>query len=393
MFKKSFAPVAVFVFTGVFTAAFGQTPTAAVKPSVVSGDVSAISENKIVVNAKGGAVDVMLGDKTEFKRVAADKPSLAAATPAALSDIAVGDRLMVTGIMAADGKSIPARAVYLMAKSDIAQQNAKQSGEWRTRGITGKVVSVNPQTSQITVEMRGAAGSPNITVTPKDKAKFLRYAPDSNRFSEAKESSIAEIKAGDMLRALGEKSTDGLSFSAEQILTGAFQTIAGTVKSVDAGKNEIVISDFQTKKDVTVMIADSTVLKRFPAEMAERMAGMQMGGAAVARPVNPQAQPTTGGQGQTPGAPRSGLGGGRSGGGIDDMLDRFPDIKAADLKIGDMIALSSTKNGTMERVKAFKLVAGVEPFLKAAMAQAASGGGRGQTVQFNIPGLDGIGTP
>jgi hypothetical protein len=75
---------------------------------------------------------------------------------------------------------------------------------------------------------------------------------------------------------------------------------------------------------------------------------------------------------------------------MDDMMERFPDIKAADLKAGDMIALSSSKNGTMDRIKAIKLVAGVEPFLRAAQA-AAGRGGRGQ-VDINIPGLDG-GTP
>jgi hypothetical protein len=75
------------------------------------------------------------------------------------------------------------------------------------------------------------------------------------------------------------------------------------------------------------------------------------------------------------------------------MLERLPNITSADLKAGDMIAISSTKSGTADRVKAIKLVAGVEPFLR--MAQA-SGGRRGQggvEAGFSIPGLDGIGFP
>ena len=79
------------------------------------------------------------------------------------------------------------------------------------------------------------------------------------------------------------------------------------------------------------------------------------------------------------------------GGGIDDMIDRFPNITPADLKPGDMIAFSSTKNGSVDRIKAIKLLAGVEPFLR--MAQASNGSQRSQGVSggFTIPGLDGVG--
>ena len=86
--------------------------------------------------------------------------------------------------------------------------------------------------------------------------------------------------------------------------------------------------------------------------------------------------------------------GGRSGG-IDDMLDRFPNITAADLKAGDMVAVSSSKGGDPTRINAIKLLAGVEPFLRMAQASGQRQGGRGQSVDtgFSIPGLDGIGFP
>lgn len=389
MLKNIVIVAFVFVFSGIHV--FGQTD-AALKPSVITGDVVTVDKGKIVVNTKNGQIEAALTDKTEFKRVSPENPSLKTATPSAFAEVAVGDRLMVTGVLAPDGKSLPARAVYLMTRADISQKNAKETEQWRTRGVTGRVVSVDPLTNKINVEMRSLTGSSTIAVTPKGDAKFLRYAPDSVRYDEAKTSSLAEIKAGDMLRALGEKSGDGATFTAEQVLTGAFQTIAGTVKSVDVEKNEVVIHDLQSKKDVTVVISATSVLKRFPAEMAERMAGIQAGG------VRPGGQggatPPQGGAatpGATAGGPRP-IGGPRPAGGIDDMLDRFPDIKAADLKAGDMIAISSTKNGTTDRIKAIKLVAGVEPFLR--MAQATTGGQRpGQGVQggFSIPGLEGIG--
>ncbi len=398
--------IIIFILCAVVGIGAQTTPTASIKPSVISGDVVAISAERITINSKTGNVDGVLSAKTEFKRVDPAKPDLAAATPAAVSDIAVGDRVMATGVLDAEGKSFPARSVYLMSKSAIAQKNAKEAEMWRTRGIAGKVTAVNAQTNQITVEVRGLMGTTSTVLTPKGDAKFKRYAPNSIRFDQAVDSSIADVKQGDMIRALGDKSSDGTSFSAEQIVTGAFQTIAGTVKSVDTAKNEIVITNLQTKKDVTVELGSTSIMKKFPAEMAERLAGGQFGAGGMRPPGQggvqqgqpggqPSGQPAGGQPGAgAPGQGRPGMGGGRGSGGIDDMLERFPNITAADLKAGDMIAISSTRNGDMTKVNAIKLLAGVEPFLRMAQAQSGGGrGGRGLDGGFSIPGLDGIGFP
>ena len=289
-----------------------------------------------------------------------------------------------------------------MTKSDIAQRQVKDSEKWATRGISGRVASIDPVTRQVKIEVRGIAGSTSVVLTPKEAAKFLRYAPNSVKFSEAKESVLTEIQPGDMLRALGDRSADGASFAAEEIITGAFRTVAGKVKTVDVAKNEVVITDEGSKKDITVDLASATTLKKFPEEWAQRMASMQSGqggrpgGGGPGGAPRPQANgASTGGQPGAggPGGPGRGPGGPR--GGIDDMLERFPNITAADLKAGEMIAISSTKNNTPDRITAIKLLAGVEPFIRAAQAQAAAGGGqRGQgTLSLDIPGLDGFGGP
>ena len=411
MLQNSLITVFIFLFSGAFGLVFGQTADINIKPSYIVGEVVSAGDKKFTVNTKTGPLNIIITDKTVFKHASAQNPNLTTATPGAITDIGVGDKLTVSGILAADGKSMPARQVYFVTRADVAAKNAREAEEWRKRGITGKVVTVNPQTNQMTLEIRGMVGSTKSVITPKENAKFLRYAPDSIRFDEAKPSTLAEVKVGDMVRALGDKSVDGTSFAAEQVIAGAFQTIAGTVKSVDVGKNEIVITNLQNKKDVTISISDTSVLKRYPAEMAERLAGVQMAGArptgqgnpqgnVQVRPANPQ------GEGQTPGGGRGGFGGARgaggpggaAGGNIDEMLDRFPNITASELKVGDMIALSSSKSADMSRIKAIKLLAGVEPFLRA--AQMGNGGGRGQGAGpangdggFNIPGLDGVSFP
>ncbi|HKX82620.1 MAG TPA: hypothetical protein VJL58_00240, partial [Pyrinomonadaceae bacterium] len=93
------------------------------KPSVASGDVISVSPAKIVLQTKDGAVDVTIGDKTEFKKVPPDNPVLKAAVASSITEIGEGDKLMVTGFFSDDKTTLPARSVYLMTKSDIADRH------------------------------------------------------------------------------------------------------------------------------------------------------------------------------------------------------------------------------------------------------------------------------
>ncbi|MBA4123723.1 MAG: hypothetical protein H0X72_14825 [Acidobacteria bacterium] len=389
--------LALFVFlAGINSFVRAQATDASVKPSVVMGEVSAVSESKIVLQMKDGAVEVALSDKTEYKRVSPEKPSLATAVASSFSDISIGDKVIVTGILATDKKSIPAKSVYLMTKSDIAQKQTKDQERWKTRGISGQVTAINPQTKEITVSSRSLMGETKTLLTTKENAMFRRYAQDSISYNEAKTSSLDEIKVGDSIRALGDKSADGASFKAEEIISGSFQTVGGTITAIDPAKNEITIENIQTKKPVTVVVGQNSVLKQFPVEMAQRFAAFQNGGGGMQPPsgVRPPNQPANQTGGQTaPNGMRPGGGMRGGGGGIDEMLERFPTITLADLKVGNMIAFSSSKGTNQARVTAIKLLSGVEPFLKMAEGNNAGrrGGQTGASSGFSIPGLEGGG--
>lgn len=386
----------LFASAVLFTAFAQDAP----KPSYLTGEVASISDSGLELKNDKGTTKVTFGASTEFKRVPPERPSITAATPTERSEIGQGDRLVISGFYNADRTEFAARAVYQMSKSDIARKQQQDAERWATRGISGRVASVNPATKQITIEVRGLMGSTNVVVNPKDGATFKRYAPNSVRYSEAVASSLEGVKAGDMLRAVGDRGPDGLSFAAEEILTGAFQTVAGTVKSIDAATNQITITDLQTQKDIVVQVGSGSTMKRFPEEMAQRLAGMAGGGAPGAGPGaggqrpggGEGTRPAGGGPGQG-GPGRPGMGGGPRGG-IDDMFERMPAITLGDITVGSMIAVSSTRNGQTDRVTAIKLLAGVEPFVRAAqMAAAAQGqrGGRGAVSGgFSIPGLEGF---
>ncbi len=396
--RRNIFLAAIILLTGIFNLNLSaQTNTdIGIKANFAGGEVTSVGSGNIVLQTKDGAIELVLSDKTEYKRVPPETPTLKAAIPSNLSEIGVGDKLLVTGLVAADKKTIPAKAIYLITKADISQKQTKEQDEWRTRGIAGRVTAFNPQTNVLSVSVRGFTGEKTVLVTPNKTAQFYRYAPDSVKFSEAKKGVVSDIEIGDAIRALGDKNADGSAITAEKIISGAFKTVGGTITAINSEKNEITINDFQTKKPVTIVISDASVLKQFPAEMAQRMAQFQGGGGPGGF------RPPTQGNGQTPQQTPptqnpNGQGGGFRGGGgnIDEMIERFPAVKITDLKVGEMIAVSSTKSADPSRVKAIKLLSGVEPFIR--MQQTAGGGqggrGAGGNAGFTIPGLDGFGAP
>jgi hypothetical protein len=201
-----------------------------------------------------------------------------------------------------------------------------------------------------------------ITVHTTKSTVLKRYAPASTRIEEALLAPIDAIHAGDQLQARGTKNADGTEITAEDVVSGSFRNIAGTVVSLDAANATLVVKDLTTKKPVTIKIAAETQMLRLEDRMAQMLAIRLKGGAAGA-----------GGNGATGGPRGAGTGGGgrsggTGGGGFDPqmMLRRAPAIHLSDLKKGDAVMLVAT-DGTAE-VSAITLLAGVEPLLESPAA-------------------------
>lgn len=385
----------------------GQETSPADKPRTAVGVARVVGAEKIVLDTDKGPVEAILTGSTVYFRLPPDNLKPSAATDSKLADITAGDRVLITGPVAGNGKDLIAVKVYLVKGSDIAKQQAERIQEWRTRGISGRITEVDPQAGVITVEMKALTGAvTTLKLTPKPNAKFLRYSPDSVKYSDAVKSDINEIGKDDMIQALGDRSEDGTGFQAEEILTGSFVTVAGKVKSVDPAKNEVTITDLRTEKDVTIAVNPNSMVKRFPEEAARRMVmfmGMMQSGeggppnARRGRGERSEGEEGEGRRGRN--RPEGGDGEGRRGMGpgggmgrmnINDMLNRFPTITVADLQEGEMIAVSSPKGKDETRLTAIKLLAGVEPFITLASMSGRAGGRGGVSGGLNIPGLDSL---
>jgi len=355
----------------------------------VIGEVKAIdnTSNQMVVRADNGILfTVTLSDKTQYLRVAPGETSLAKATKIGLADVGGGDRVLARGRGAADQKTVPALQVVVMSKADLAKKQEQERAEWRRRGVSGIVASLNASTQEITVSSRTLAGAPQAVIIPvTDKVMMRRYPPDTiPKYSDAKPSKFEEVKVGDQLRALGDKTADGTHLTAEEVVFGTFKIAGGTVTAIDATTNQIKINDLQTKKPLTIILKPESVLRRFPEGGMFGGGGGPGAGNGAPGQGQAQGQAQQRPQGAGPGGPQ-GAGPGRGGMNMADLLERLPIISIKDLKVGDTIIMSSLQGADPTQLTAISLVTGIEPLLAMMQARQQTGGqaGRPQGVDLN----------
>lgn len=359
----------------------GGDPGIAAKHAI--GEVKTIDATAKQITIKtdaGSTVSVVLSDKTTYKRLAPGETSLTNATDITFADVAEGDRIMARGTVSEDKKTVPALQIIVMTKGDLAKKQEAERLEWRRRGILGVITALKPDTHEITITHRAMGGSQAVVLPVSDKTEMRRYAPDSIKFGDAKPSTFTELKVGDQLRALGDRTDDPLRFNPQKIVTGSFRTVGGVVTAIDPATGEIKINELEKKTPLTIIIKQDAVLRRFPpaSEMGAMMGGFGRGpggqggapgsGGAQPAPQGGQAQPAARPQGgNAPGGPGGpgGAPGGRPGGGfnINDMLERLPTISLADVKVGDTIIVSSTQGVDPTRLTAISLVTGADTLL------------------------------
>ncbi|HEV2215138.1 MAG TPA: DUF5666 domain-containing protein, partial [Terracidiphilus sp.] len=259
------------------------TQTAAAKQ--VLGAIQAIQGNMITLKPDAGPdVNVVVQGPVRVLRVAPGQTDLKGATTIQLSDLQIGDRILVRGVPSADGQSLVASTVIAMKRTDVEAKQQHDREDWQKRGVGGLVSAVDAPSGTITISAAAAGATKTIAIHTSKDTTIRRYAPDSVQFDDATPSSLTEIKPGDQLRARGARSADGSEFAAEEIVSGAFRNISGTISNLDPAANTLTVMDLASKKPVVVKIsAQSQILKLSP-QMAQGLAFQMKGGARGTAP-------------------------------------------------------------------------------------------------------------
>jgi len=346
------------------------------------GALKSISGNALILTADSGTdVSVTVASNAKIVQVAPGEKDLKSATPIALTDLQVGDRILVRGRASDDAKTMTAVGIIAMKSKDLEAKKAQDRDDWQKRGIGGLVSAVDAATGTITISTGSGATAKTVAIHTTKNTVLRRYAPDSVQFDDAKPAPLDQIKPGDQVRARGTKSADGGEFAADEIVSGTFRNLAGIITAIDTSAQTITLTDLISKKPVVVKITTQSQLRRIPAQMAQMIAFRLKGagaGAASAGGAAPAAGTATGGQrsgGAGAGAGAAGNGAPGGGGGRGDfqqIVNRLPASTLADFQKGDAVMVVSTQGTDAGGVTAITMLGGVEAILAAAPAGNAS---------------------
>ncbi|HEY2857205.1 MAG TPA: hypothetical protein VGJ21_02185 [Terracidiphilus sp.] len=377
--RVTFARAAVLLAIAICCAAWVHPQAAR-----VVGTVTAISGSTVTIKTDAGAEQqVTIASDATLKRLEPGQKDLNAAPAIQLSDLAIGDRVLMR--LDATASTPTASLVVAMKQSDVAQVHQKDNEAWQ-RGVAGLVKNVEASSGKITVGTGAGPTAKTVTVKTTSATKVLRYAPGSVRFADAQPGAIDAIKPGDQLRARGTKNADSSEIAADEIVSGTFRNVAGIISSVDASASTLTVKDLTTKKPVTIHVAADVQMRRIPDQVAQMLAARLKGssnGAGGARSGGAAAGANAPGGAPSGGAGRwSGGQSGNNGGDPQRFLSMAPAIKLTDLQKGQAVMVVATDGAT--DVNAITLLAGVEPLLEAPAASdllsnwSMSGGAGGE---------------
>ena len=209
--------------------------------------------------------------------------------------------------------------------------------------------------------------------TTSSTTQFRRYAGDSVKFEDAKPGTLAQIQTGDQLRVRGAKSEDGSSIQAEEIVSGSFKNLAGTIATIDAAAGYADAEGSGDEEDGDgddygeLECADAAAAgcgdvcgegqrRRCRGCRCERWYAER----GILRRPEVQRRCRRKEHGRAAWARES------AGGDLSQLVGRLPNKTIADLKVGDavMIVASQPDPGSAT-VTAVTLLSGVEPILAA----------------------------
>jgi hypothetical protein len=375
----------------------GQTPV-----TQKVGALKSISGNALVLTADGGSdVNVTVASNAKIVQVAPGEKDLKSATPIALTELQVGDRILVRGRASDDAKTMTAVGIIAMKRTDLEAKKAQDREDWQKRGIGGLVSAVDSASATITISTGTGATAKTVAIHTTKSTVLRRYAPDSVQFDDAKSAPLDQIKPGDQVRARGTKSADGSEFAADEIVSGTFRNLAGIITAIDTSAQTITLTDLISKKPVVVKITAQSQLRKIPAQMAQMIAfrlkgaggaagaaggsagvggasgqggatpsgGTPNGGSPSGAP--PNGRQRSGGAGGGTGAAGNGAGGGGRGD-FQQIVNRLPASTLSDFQKGDAVMVVSTQGTDAGGVTAITMLGGVEAILAAAPAGNAS---------------------
>lgn len=332
--------------------ALGAPVLVAQAPPRQLGTVKGVDGRTVTMTtAAGGTVSVAVPEGTPVLELPPGSKDLKEATAGTFESVATGDRVLVTGKTGDSATLMNAARIVLMKGGAIAAQKASQQAEWQRNGMGGLVRGIDGQ------DLTVAAGAKSYKVATTQNTIFRRYAADSVAFSDAKPGTLGQVRAGDQISVRGPKSNDGMTITADEVVTGTFENLSGVITAVDPAAMTLTLKDLQTKKTVVVQVTPNSDLRKLSAQAAAGFASRTHApGAGGGSPQQGGAAPAAAGEGA----------GSRRAAGLDlsRLLVHLPTEHVADLKPGDAVMIVASE-GRGDALTVITMLSGVEQLLSA----------------------------
>ncbi len=323
-------------------AAFGQTTQPPPAPDVrYMGAVAKVESGSraLLVQLDGGGEKwIGVPQALEALRVAPGERDIAKAVRIAFEEVRAGDRVLVRSASVTSDVVIATQLVVI-SQADLLRQQHAERADWKARGISGKVTALRAETGEVTITTNPRPVAEVIVVIVTGKTEQRRYRADSARFSDARPAALTDIRVGDQLQALGNRSGDGTILTADKIVSGLFRNFAATVEAVNPAQQEFTVEPAEGGPPLVVKIGPASILRKLRPDDAS---------ALTARKSAKQ-----GDKGIASSDPQT-------------ILESSHAVTLAELKPGDAVIIATGATGTQAgaRIPVIALIAGAEPLFK-----------------------------
>lgn len=209
----------------------------------------------------GGEKWISAPPGVEILQVTPADKDLSRATASALEDVRVGDRMLVRRAEQR-GELTVATQIVLVRQTDLAEREKAEQAAWKSRGISGRVLEVDVGAGQVTLTTFSRQASQRVTVRISSTTQQRRYRAGSARFHDARAAALSDIRPGDQLLVLGERSPDGAVLNAEKLVSGSVRYYPAVVVSTNPQTQQLALRLTEGNRSAEASLAPGSVVRR-----------------------------------------------------------------------------------------------------------------------------------
>lgn len=238
----------------------------------IIGTFGEINSSALTLKTDPGTTQsIRVSASTDYLAVKPGQEDLREARKIEWRDIKPGDRLLVRYSRASDG-ALEASRVICISTTDLEKARTEQQSDWVRNGTRGVVDRVDIAAREIWLRSRSKPSQSQVRIHVGSSATVRHYSASSLRFDLAEPSSFDQIQEGDQLRAKGTLNAGHTFLEADFVLFGSFQSIVGTLTSVDPSNARLSVRDLKTKHSVIISFRPNTDIRALPAAVANSVA-------------------------------------------------------------------------------------------------------------------------